>query len=274
VVDQYFEANRRHWDEAADLHPDTGFYGFYLDRLRGGGTSLHRIEIDEVGDVRGKSLLHLQCHIGTESISWAKRGAYVTGVDFSAGALAQARRLASECGAEVRFIESYVYDLPAALDETFDVVFTSWGVLGWLNDIDRWGAVVGRHVKPGGIFYIAEFHPLAFIFDEKAPELRVAYPYFPGPEPLSDDSDGTYADPQAQLAHRTTYSWPYTLGGVVTALIDAGLQIEFLRERTHCVSQVLDLLVRDDIDSERWFRLPESVPQLPLSFSLRARKSA
>jgi 2-polyprenyl-3-methyl-5-hydroxy-6-metoxy-1,4-benzoquinol methylase len=268
------EANRRHWDELADLHPETPFYRHYLDRLRAGGTSLHRLEIAEVGDVAGLTLLHLQCHIGTESVSWARRGALVTAVDYSAGAIAQAERLARECGVPVRFLQASVYALAGVLDEAFDVVFASWGVLCWLPDIAEWARVVSRHLKPGGRFYIAELHPLLWVFDDDADELQVRYSYFGGAEPDRDDSDGSYADRGAKLVHRTTFNWAFPLGHVVSSLIDAGLRIEFLHEHPRCVARVLgNQLVRDEsIADERWYRFPEGRPDVPLAFSLRARK--
>ena len=263
-------ANLRHWDEVASLHPQTAFYEFYLDRLRAGGTSLHRVELEEMGDVAGRSLLHLQCHIGTESSSWARRGARVTAVDFSANAIDQARRISAELGVDVRYVHSNIYEL--GLDERFDIVYTSWGVLGWLPDLHEWARVVARHLVPGGVFYIAEFHPVVWLFDEHAPALRVKYAYFPGEEPIADDSPHSYADPTTRLEHTRTYGWQYTLGTLVTALIDAGLQIEFLHELPRCVAQVLPLLARDETDDERWFRLPDGVPELPLAFTLRAHR--
>ncbi|TMB93270.1 MAG: class I SAM-dependent methyltransferase [Chloroflexi bacterium] len=273
TYNQELAANLRHWDELARLHPRTAFYGHYLERLRGGASALHRLEISEVGDVAGKSLLHLQCHIGTESISWSRLGARVTAVDFSADAIVQAERLATECEADVRFIQSDVYELPAALDESFDVVFCSWGVLCWLPDIPAWARVVSRFLKPGGIFYIAEFHPFMWVFDDTEDQLRVRYPYF-GAGPERGDRDGSYADPDASLAHRTTFNWAFPIGLVVTALIESGLRLEFLHEHPRCVSPVLGaLLTRDDsIAGERWFRLRDGQATLPLAFSLRARK--
>ena len=264
--------NLRHWDEVATLHPHTAFYNFYLDRLRAGGTSLHRVELEEVGDVAGRTLLHLQCHIGTESSSWARRGARVTAVDFSANAIDEARRLSSDLGVDVRYVHANIYELGGTLDELFDVVYTSWGVLGWLPDLQEWARVVARHLKPGGIFYIAEFHPVAWLFDETVTDLRVRYAYFLGAEPVADDSPYSYADPTTRLEHTRTYGWQYTLGTVVTALIDAGLQIEFLHELPRCVAQMLPVLVRDESDDERWFRMPEGMPELPLSFTLRAHR--
>ena len=266
--------NRRHWDEVATLHPHTAFYHFYLDRLRAGGTSLHRVEIAEVGDVAGRTLLHLQCHIGTESSSWARRGALVTAVDFSANAVAEAGRIATELGVRVRYVQSNIYELDGVIDEEFDFVYTSWGVLGWMPDLEQWARVVARHLKPGGVFYIAEFHPIVWVFDEGALDLRLKYGYFHDAEPIADDSPHSYADPDTPLENTRTYGWQYPLGKVVTALIEAGLAIEFIHELPRCVAQMLPMLVRDETDDERWFRMPDGVPELPLSFTLRAHRLA
>jgi len=271
-VREYMAANREHWDEIARLHPATAFYRFLLDRLRSGESALHRIEIAEVGDVAGKTLLHLQCHIGTESVSWARLGARVTAVDFSEAGIEEARRIAAEFDADVRFVHANVYELDDVIDDEFDVVYTSWGVLSWLPDLTAWARVVAHHLSPGGVFYIAEFHPTAWIFDELADDLRVRYPYFRSREPLMDESPSSYADPDSRLVNRRTYNWPFPLGQVVTALIEAGLRVEFLRELPRCVFQMLPILVRDDADDERWYRMPAGSPELPLAFTLRARR--
>jgi SAM-dependent methyltransferase len=265
------EANRRHWDELARLHPQTDFYRFYLDRIRTGGTSLHGFEIEQVGDVAGCSLLHLQSHIGTETVSWALRGARVTAVDFSGDALAHVRSFAEEMGVEVRCIESNVYDLPDVLSERFDVVYTSWGVIGWMPDLREWARIVTGFVRPGGMFYLAEFHPVMWLLDETARELRLKYSYFQR-EPFFDDSDGSYADRDAHIENRATYGFEYPLGQVISSLIDSGLRIEFVREYPGCGPQLLPMLVPDESTDERWHVLPPDLPQLPLSFSLRARK--
>jgi len=267
----YFEANRRHWNEVARLHPTTDFYRHYLDGIRAGGTSLHGFEIDEVGDVEGKTLLHLQSHIGTETVSWALRGARVTAVDFSADALAHVARFAAEMGVSVRTVVSNVYDLPTTLQETFDIVYTSWGVLGWMPDLARWARVVGALVRPGGTFYLAEFHPVMWLLDETCAEPRLRYSYFQD-EPFYDEADGSYADPAAHIENRATYGFEYPLGKVLSALVDAGLRVEFLHERAGCGPKLMEMLVPDESTDERWHVLPAELPQLPLSFSLRAVK--
>ena len=264
---EYRETNRRHWDEAVPIHVASSFYN--VDEFRAHPDRLKPLELAEVGDVAGKSLLHLQCHFGMDTISWARRGAIVTGVDFSENAISQARRLAEETGTTARFLRSDLYDLPSVLHEQFDVVFTSYGVLCWLPDIPRWAHTAAGFVKPGGTFYIAEFHPFATVFDDRPDDLHVRYPYFPASAPLRDDEDGTYAEPGAHLVHRTTYQFPFTLGDVVTSLIQAGLQIEFLHEFPFSVAQFLPF-TRQVTPHE--VRLVTHDGSVPLMFSIRATR--
>ena len=231
MASDYLEANRRHWDEMVPIHVASAFYD--VAAFKAGAPRLKTVEREELGDVRGRTLLHLQCHFGVDTIAWARdAGAIVTGADFSPSAIEAARRLAAEMAIDARFVCSDVLSLPEVLDQRFDVVFTSYGVLGWLPDLTRWGQVVAHFVRSGGVFYIVEFHPVAWLFDD-APgvtELRLRYPYFPGPEPLRDETSGTYVDLSAPVENRLRYNFIYTLGDTVSALIAAGLRIEFLHE--------------------------------------------
>ena len=272
-MSEYLEVNRKRWNELARMHPQTAFYN--LDRLRAGGSSLHRLEIDEVGPVDGKRLLHLQCHIGTETVSWARLGAEVTGVDFAEAAVEEARRLASACGVAAQFVCSTVDELAEALDQRFDVVFTSWGVIGWLPNIENWGRVVAHFLEPGGIFYVAESHPFAWTLDDEGAELTPKYDYFPGQFPQEFDSQGSYADREEAVVNRRTYEWTWTLGQVINALVEAGLEIEFLHEHDRVTFQMLSMLELDQNDPDepgRWYRMPADKPAIPLSFSIRAHK--
>ncbi|HEV3233481.1 MAG TPA: class I SAM-dependent methyltransferase [Candidatus Dormibacteraeota bacterium] len=272
-MSEYLEVNKRRWNELARLHPGTAFYD--LDRLRGGGSSLHRLEVDEVGPVEGRRLLHLQCHIGTETVSWARLGALVTGVDFAEAAVDEARRLAAACAVDATFVLSAIDDLPNNLDGTFDIVFTSWGVIGWLPDLGHWAEVVAHFLEPGGVFYIAEGHPVAWTFDDESPDLAVRYDYFPGHFPQEFESQGSYADREEAVVNRRTYEWTWTLGQVVSALADAGLVIEFVHEHDRITFQMLPILELDEDDPDepgRWYRMPPGRPRIPLSFSIRARR--
>lgn len=269
-MDDYRSANRDLWDEWTDVHERSAFYN--LDAFRRGGVRLSREEIEEIGDVRGRDLLHLQCHFGIDTLSWARLGARVTGADFSPRAVELARYLAGELGLDARFVCSDLYALPGHLEGDFDVVYTSRGVLNWLPDVARWALVAAHFVRPGGMFYINEMHPVAQVFLDEGVgpgELRLAYPYWEHREPLAFPVHGSYADPEAAVSTPTEYGWDHGLDEIVTALAAAGLRIETLREYPF-LGWKLDFLVEA---SDGTWRLPLDAPgELPLSFSILARK--
>ena len=223
--EEFFSSNRALWDEMTRIHVPSAFYD--VAGFKAGKTSLKQVELEEVGEVAGKSLLHLQCHFGLDTLSWARLGAAATGVDFSDAAIMEARRLSDETGVSASFICANVYALPRALAGKFDIVFTSYGVLCWLPDLTRWGEVVAHFLKRGGTFYIVEFHPFAYMFDDEGKALK--YPYFNAPEPLKIQGTGDYADPAADLPH-VSYEWPHPLSEVINALIGAGLRLEYVHE--------------------------------------------
>jgi len=272
----YLAVNRAWWDERAPLHAGPGS-SYDLDAFRRHPDRLHSIESTEVGDVTDKSLLHLQCHIGTDTLSWATRGATVTGVDFSPPALAVARGLAQDLGlgSRARFLESDIYRLPDVLDGAFDVVFASWGAIGWLPDVARWFRVAAHFTAPGGIVYLADGHPAAWIFNDDAAapaDLRVTYPYFTTGEPIAyvgPEVTGSYAVPDARTVHNDTHEWSHPLGSVVQAALDAGLVVELLHEHPAIPWRMFPFLVPGD---DGLYRLPAGMPSIPLAFSIRARK--
>ena len=231
-------------------------------------------ELAEIGPVGGKSLLHLQCHFGLDTLSWARLGARVTGADFSPAAIDAATALASDLGIGARFVLSSVYDLPGKLEGTFDIVYTSRGVLGWLPDIRRWAQVVGHFVKPGGFFYITEAHPIAMIFDDEnvePGELRLAYPYWEHEQALTFEVKGSYADRDAPTQGLVEHGWDHSLGQIVSALAEAGLHVEFLHEFDFLDWELGYLVKTED---GMWRLPPGTKGQLPLFFSLRASKPA
>lgn len=271
-MDRYRSHNRALWDEWAVINAKSTFYD--LASFKKGGVFLEPHEIEEVGDVAGKSLLHLQCHIGTDTLSWARLGARVTGVDFSEQAIGLARGLAAETSLAARFICSDVLELPSALEERFDVVYTSRGVLGWLPDLPTWARVIAHFLRPGGIFYIREQHPILYPWDDSddAKDLKLLYPYFDRGEPLPFPVRGSYADRDAHVSQTTQYAWSHSMGEIVTAVAQAGLRIEFLHEFPYLFYPMLPFLERRD---DGTWRLPSSWPgELPLSFSLKAAKPA
>jgi SAM-dependent methyltransferase len=266
-MDEYRQANRRLWNEWAVINARSEFYD--VPGFVAGGNTLYPEEIDVIGDVRGRSLLHLQCHFGMDTLSWARLGATVTGADFSEVAIAQAQNLAIQIGAhDARFLCSDLYALGEVLDETFDVVYTSRGVLGWLPDIEGWGRIVGRYLKPGGTFYIHEFHPVFWLWDdaENVTELRLRFPYFRGEEPLRLEAKGSYADRKAELENKVNYGWPFTFSDVVNALIGAGLRIDRLDEQRTMRHQLHPLTTQT---ADGWVL---DGGRLPVAFSILATK--
>lgn len=267
-MDRYMDRNRQAWNGWTDLHEESEEYD--VASFKKGDCRLHSIEREELTDVSGKSLLHLQCHFGLDTLSWAQRGARVTGVDFSENSIVLAKRIREKTGIAGEFICSNIYDLPSVLDEKFDIVFSSYGVLTWLPDIDRWGKVVSHFLKPGGTFFIAEFHPFACVFDDKAGvvEPRIGYPYFHQDDPLRFENTGSYAAPDADYAS-VTHEWSHSIGDIINALIKAGLTIQHLHEFPYCASKMND---GQEQGEDGWWRMKTHKESIPLSFSIKARK--
>lgn len=266
-MNEYLESNRELWNAWTHVHLRSKFYD--VDGFKRGDNRLDAIVRGGVGDVHSKSLLHLQCHFGLDTLSWARLGARVTGADFSDEAINAARALAHEVGLDANFVCANIYDLPHVLGGEFDIVFTSHGVLTWLPDLKGWARVIAHFLKPGGLFFIAEAHPCAYIFDdENADDLRVRYSYFRSEEPGKVQVHGSYADRAADV-HGTEYWWVYSMSDLVNALVAAGLRVEELREFPFVAWQMLSFMEQD---ADGWWRLPERFPQIPLMFSLKARK--
>ena len=274
-MDAPIESNRALWDAWTRINVASSFYdveGFVAGR----DPDLDRIARAGPGDVRGKTLLHLQCHFGMDTIRWARQGAVVTGADFSAPAIEAARALAARMGVPATFVESDVYDLPQRLDGRFEVVFTSHGVLGWLPDLDRWARVVAHFLAPGGIFYVVEAHPVMLCFDDRLtePDLRLLYPYFQGAEPIRETHPGNYADPDAPI-ESVEHVWIHTVADIIGALLRAGLRIESFDEYPFVGWRFFPWMEQG---ADGWWRLPAhaGVPHgaasLPLMFSLKARR--
>ncbi|HYT00856.1 MAG TPA: class I SAM-dependent methyltransferase [Thermoplasmata archaeon] len=270
-MDDPFDLNRKWWDEAVGIHVRSeGSEGYDVPGFKRGRSALLSVEREEVGDVRGKRLLHLQCHFGLDTLSWARLGAEVTGVDFSEKGIAQAKALAAELQIRARFLLSNVYDLPRSLNEEFDIVFSSIGVINWLPDLAAWAKIVARYVRPGGFFYLIDAHPFARIFyDERdATDLRVAYPYW-RPHPFHVEEDGTYADKGAHFENRVTIEFSHTMGTIVDTIIDAGMSLDFLHEFPFCEWEMFPFMEKG---GDGYYRLHDGPDRIPLLFSIRARK--
>lgn len=266
--DHRIEANRRRWDERVPIHLASDFYG--VDDFRSGGSSLRDFELEELGPVDGLDLVHLQCHFGQDTISWARQGARVWGLDFSQPAIDAATELAAaDPSVEATFVCADVYDAVAALgNRAFDVVYTGFGAINWLPDLDRWAEVVHALLRPGGRLYLAEFHPVLDMFEDS---LTVAWPYFGVPGGLHYDESGTYTDRQAATEHNEGWDWTHPLGEVLSVLLARGLHLDSFHEHDHTLFPRFDFL--EERTPGRW-HVPEGTPSLPFMYSLRMTKPA
>lgn len=276
---EWLDANRAQWDERVPLHVASEFYD--LTPLRAGRGALTPIEEGELAEFfpegfEGKRVLHLQCHFGADTLALAQRGAEVVGVDFSKPAIMQARALADELGLadRSRFVIANIYDLRHTLPqpESFDIVYTTWGTIGWLPDVVEWARIVEWYLKPGGAFYFADGHPAAYVFDgagaDGLPTLSYAYEADGAPDVIDDTSD--YADPDAALTNTRTFEWNHPLGTTLGAITDTGLALEFLHEHYALPWQMFPALVKSDDGLFRW----PGTKWLPLGLSIGARKPA
>ena len=270
-------ANLALWNHWTKVHEKSAFYD--VEGFKAGATSLWPVEREELGPFvrEGTTLLHLQCHFGLDTLSWARRGARVVGLDLADEAIELARRLADEVGltARAEFICSDLYQADDHLGEReFDVAFVNWGAIEWLPDLERWAAIVARHLRPGGTFYLAEIHPMARMLDDEAPEgeLRLAYRYFPAPEePDVDPVKGSYADPDADTEGLQAYGWPHSFAEILGSLTGAGLVLQQLHEVPFSPAPFWEWMVRD---ADRLWWLPDGHGghrrDQPFTFTLRA----
>ncbi len=223
-MENYLKTNKKLWDARVGIHYNSEFYK--LREFLNGKTSFSSLEEHLLGGVSGKSVLHLQCHFGMDTISLSRLGAKATGVDFSKKAIATAKKLASDCAEKTTFICSDIYELPLILKKRFDILYTSFGVIGWLPDLDKWAKIIQRYLKPGGKFVFAEFHPVVWMFDNDFK--KIEYSYF-NREPIRELEEGTYADKKASL-HLESITWNHGLADVIQSLLDNKIEIVDFQE--------------------------------------------
>ncbi len=273
-----FELNRANWDERAAIHARDATNFYRLDDLRAGGRSLGPVIEAELGDVAGVDVLHLQCHIGTDSIMLARRGARVTGLDFSGKAIETARQLAAECGADCSFVEGNVYDARTLVAGHFDLVYATWGVVGWIPDMVRWIAVAASMLKPGGRVYLADMHPTAAQLTLVDERLVFSYPWRSAPEtPSVETTPLTYTGDPTPLANATTHQFDHPISELIGGVLAAGLELVFLHEHDVLywphLPDLMEPVASPEGDAEVW-RLKAGGPQFPLAFSIAARLPA
>jgi SAM-dependent methyltransferase len=274
-VSDYRTLNRANWDERAPAHaasPDYALARFAQDPDF--ISDVVRFDRERLGDVRGLRGVHLQCHIGTDTISLARLGARMTGLDFSAASLAEARRLAERTQADVEFVQADVYDAAEALQGPFDLVYTGTGALCWLPDIRRWAEVVVALLRPGGRLFLREGHPMLWTLAEPRPDrlLVVEHPYFETRDPLVWDEPGTYVQTDATFVHNRTLEWNHGLGEIVSALLDHGLELTMLSEHDSVPWEALPGQM-ERLGGGEW-RLADRPERLPHSYTLQACRRA
>lgn len=259
----YIELNKNAWNIKTDIHVNSNFYNneIFLESRN----SLNSIELDLLGDVKGKTILHLQCHFGQDSLSLAHLGANVTGVDFSEKAIAKAKELNEELALNAEFICCDLYNLPNHLDKKFDIVFTSYGTIGWLADINKWAEVVSQFMKPGGNFVFVEFHPFIWMHDDNLEKIK--YNYF-NAEPIVEEIQGTYADRNAEISYQTV-GWNHALSEVMQSVLNNGLQLENFQEYDYSPYNCFQGMEETENAKYRFIKFGN---KLPLVYSLMFSK--
>lgn len=259
----YFEANKDGWNKRTQIHKDSTFYD--LQGFKNGKSSLNKVEMEELGDVKGKSILHLQCHFGMDTLSLAKLGADVTGVDMSDKAIELAINLSRETGIAAKFVCCNVYDLPSHLQGRFDIVYTSYGVIGWLPDLDKWASIISHFLKPGGTFYMVEFHPVVWMMDENFEHIKY---FYHNVETIHEKVTGTYADRYAAIEYED-YNWNHSLSEVMNALINQGIQIQFLNEFSYSFYNCFNNTVQG---TDGYWRIKGLEDKIPMMYSVKGVK--
>lgn len=263
-LENYIEINKKLWDQKTPVHVESGFYD--VEGFLNGGNSLKEIERALLGDVKGKSILHLQCHFGLDTLSLSRMGAKATGVDFSEKAIEQARKLNSQAGLDAEFICCNIYDLPKHLNRHFDLVFTSYGTIGWLPDMQKWARIVSHFMKQGSKFIFVEFHPVVWMFDNGFKEIQ--HSYF-NKEAIVETMHGTYADFDAPL-EATEIGWNHSLSEVFSALLSEGLKIKDFQEYDYspypCFHEIEETVPGK-------YQVKHLKEKLPMAYSLVAEKA-
>ncbi|MFZ1990917.1 MAG: class I SAM-dependent methyltransferase [Alphaproteobacteria bacterium] len=269
MTDQ-MEINRRNWNSRVAIHVRDATGSYDLKGFKRGADKLHAIEAGEIGDVSGLDLVHLQCHFGLDTLSLARRGARVTGIDFSAPAIEEARKLAVELGIPATFTLGNVYDTARLAPGPFDFVYTTWGTICWLPDLRPWAEQIARVLKPGGRFYFSDFHPTANMYEEVDGRIEPRFGWRTTPDkPLAFETGTTYTGDATPLASPETREWIHPVSEIVGSLLDVGLTLVFLHEHERAPSRQFPSVIPDGKDL---FRLPPGVVPFPLALSLMAQK--
>ena len=271
TMSDFTASNLANWNNRAELHATDTTGSYRIAKVLAGGSSLHDLETAELGDIAGLDVVHLQCHIGLDTLSLKHIGAAsVTGLDFSGTAIEAARDFARRAGTRAEFVQAPVYDAPQVLGRSFDLAYVTWGALNWLDDIEEWARAVAGVLRPGGRLDLLEGHPQMMQYELRDGRLELAYGWrTPRGAPLLFDESHTYTGDERPLTHTRNYEWIHPVGDVVGALIGAGMAIDFLREHEIVVWQAFPGMVEVGEDQ---FALPQGLPRIPLSYSIGATK--
>lgn len=262
-MSDYIEINKNAWNKKTEIHIKSEFYD--NEAFLKGKSSLKNIELDLLGDIRGKSILHLQCHFGQDSISLSRMGAIVTGIDLSDKAIETAKLLAQQTNVDTEFICCDIFDLPNYLDRQFDIVFTSYGVIGWLPDLDKWAAIVSKYLKPSGRFVFVEFHPFIWMFDYDFKS--IAYNYFNSGE-IVEANEGSYADRDAEIEY-STVNWNHSTSEVLNSLIKHNIEIKSFNEYDYSPYNCFNHTIKIDTDK---YQIDSFGNKVPIAFSVEGIK--
>lgn len=252
----YLAINKQSWNNRTDAHLKSAFYD--LDGFLKGKSSLNDIELNLLGNIEGKSILHLQCHFGQDTISLSQLGAEVTGVDLSDKAIESAKSIASQMNSTAKFICCNIYDLPNHLDQKFDIIFTSYGTITWLPDLQEWAKLISNYLKPEGRFIFAEFHPVIWMFDDNFE--TVAYNYF-NSGPILETESGTYADRNAEITQQYV-CWNHSMAEVISALITNGLEIKTFQEFDYSPYNCFNKTIEFEPGKYRIEHLDDKIPMV------------
>ena len=259
----YFETNKSLWNQRTLVHKTSEFYD--VEGFKRRKTSLNKVELEELGNVKDKNLLHLQCHFGMDTLSWAKLGAKTTGIDISDEAIIYAKELSEELNLKSDFVCSNVYDLKENLKGTFDIVFTSYGTIGWLPDLNKWADIISHFLKPNGIFYIVDFHPIVWMFDNDFKYIQ--YPYH-NAAVIEEELEGTYADKSAAIKHKS-YGWNHSISEILNALISKGLTIEHFNEFNYSPYNCFNNTIKG---ADGNYRIKGLENKIPMLYTIKAIK--
>lgn len=262
-IENYFKVNKATWNEKVKVHSKSGMYN--LKAFKDGKSSLMAYELEALGDVKGKTLLHLQCHFGQDTLSWSRLGAKCVGIDLSDEGIILAQELNDELDLDAHFVCCNVLDTSNHIKDTFDIVFTSYGVIGWLPDLKPWGVMIAERLNNGGTFFITEFHPIVWMYDytEGKPEIKYGYMQ---DEVIYEEYKGTYAHKDSKMTSKE-YGWNHGFGEIISALTEAGLHIEYLKEHDESPYDIFPDLIKTPsgmyVTKDKLF---------PLIFTLKATK--